>query len=575
MQNETRAESPENLSAQDPDQLARRLADQEGLSQLLQDTADILVLTQDEEGRILSINRYGRWLCNVTEREVLRRPFRDLLTETPPELQQCHGEILRGERHSYRHETPLRQADGSALLFSWWHTAWHISGGRKQRIVSIGLDISDQRIAEEHIGWLSDHDPLTGLFNRRRFIEEGRRWLAQGAGSRGFTLMLLDLDQFRDVNDLNGHHQGDRLLQQVAHALRQQLRESDVIARLGGDEFGILLGSTNPSAVEQAARRCCDALRGMEIRQGGGTHLPVTTSIGITLCPRDGETIEQLLSNADIAMYEAKASGRNAWYIFDGEKPYRERIHERAYWEKQLQRALDADTLEMHFQPIMALASGENTHYEALLRARDDEGNILPPPSLIDCAERNGLIHALDEQVIRQVFSHVSDLRDKKLCLAINLSGLSLQNPRLVDHIRDCLLTYQVAPERIIFEITETAALADIGNAIDTMQALRRIGCRFALDDFGVGFSSLYYLKKLPVDFVKIDGSFIRNLIEEPEHQVLIKALVDVARAFQLQTVAEFVENEQILNALRELGVDYAQGYHIDRPQPFHSIQAA
>ena len=566
--------STEGNVSRDPDLLARQLAEQEGFSRLLQDTADILVLTQDAEGRILTINRYGRWLCGVTEDEIRGQHFSRLLGRPPSELDRRLAEVLASSRHSYRHETPLRRRGGEeTMLFSWWHTAWHVSG-ENPRLVSIGLDISDQRIAEEHISWLSNHDPLTGLINRRRFIEEGRRWLASpSSASEGFAVMLLDLDQFRDVNDLHGHHQGDRLLQQVARALRNELRQSDIIARLGGDEFGILFNSTSPSAVEQAATRCCEALRGMEVRQGR-TRLPVTTSIGITLYPKHGDSMEQLLSNADIALYEAKASGRNSWYLFDGATPYRERIHERAYWEQQLQRTLDSDTVELHFQPIMELASGTISHYEALLRARDEQGQVLPPPSLIETAERNGMIHRLDEKVVEQVMQHAARLeRDgNRVCLAMNLSGLSFQNPSLVQHVQEGLSRHGVPPERLVFEITETAALADVGNAIDTMQALRELGCRFALDDFGVGFSSLYYLKKLPIDFVKLDGSFVRNLDEDPEHQVLIRALVDVARAFQLQIVAEFVENEAVLTLLRELGVHYGQGYHIDRPMPFDRI---
>ena len=572
MQRRNDESSTEGNASRDPDLLARQLAEQEGFSRLLQDTADILVLTQDAEGQVLTINRYGRWLCGVTEDEVRGQHFSRLLGQPPKELDRRLAEVLSGSRHSYRHETPLRRRGGEeTMLFSWWHTAWQVSG-EKPRLVTIGLDISDQRIAEEHISWLSNHDPLTGLFNRRRFIEEGKRWLAE-PGQAGFAVMLLDLDQFRDINDLHGHHQGDRLLQQVGRALRNQLRQVDIIARLGGDEFGILFNSTSPSAVEQAAARCCEALRGMEVRQGR-TRLPVSTSIGITLFPEHGASMEQLLSNADIALYEAKASGRNAWYLYDGAAPYRERIHERAYWEQQLQRTLDSDMVELHFQPIMELASGSISHYEALLRARDEQGRVLPPPSLIEAAERGGMIHRLDEKVVDQVTEHLARLEadGNPVCLAMNLSGLSFQNPSLVRHVQAALDRHRVPPQRLVFEITETAALADVGNAIDTMQALRELGCRFALDDFGVGFSSLYYLKKLPIDFVKLDGSFVRNLDEDPEHQVLVRALVDVARAFQLQIVAEFVENEAVLTLLRELGVHYGQGYHIDRPMPFEQI---
>lgn len=558
--------------------LARRLADQEDFSRLLQDTADIVVITQDHRGRVLSVNRYGRWLCGKALINVRRRAFTDLLSAAPADLPERLAEVAEGRHHSFRHETAMRRENGDTLLLSWWHTAWSLDEGRKRRVISIGLDISDQRIAEEHIGWLSTHDPLTGLFNRRRFIEEGRRWLsATAAGTRpGFALMLLDLDQFKDINDLNGHHQGDRLLQEVARLLRDTLRQSDVIARLGGDEFGILLTSDQPEAIEQAASRCCQALADLSVQQGDAC-LPVTTSIGIGICPRDGETIEALLANADIAMYQAKAQGRNAWHVFNGDDDHRERIHERVYWEQRVRETLTGDGLQMHFQAILDIADNEISHHEALLRVSDGRGGFLATQHLINAAEQSGMILQLDERVIQQVCHHLAALNRTgiRAQLALNLSGMSFRNPRLISQVRHWIRHYQVNPQDIIFEITETAALADIAATIEVMQALKTLGCRFALDDFGVGFSSLYYLKKLPVDFVKIDGSFIRHLHENDEHKVLIQALVNVARAFRLKTVAEFVENPTILDILRDLGVDYAQGYHIDRPQSFDTLWPA
>jgi EAL domain-containing protein (putative c-di-GMP-specific phosphodiesterase class I) len=300
----------------------------------------------------------------------------------------------------------------------------------------------------------------------------------------------------------------------------------------------------------------------------------VTTSIGAVLFPEHGDDVDQLLANADIALYQAKARGRNAWHIFDGDDTHRARIHERVQWEKQIRNILAGDGIDMHYQPIMNLHSGQISHYEALLRCRDEQGELLPTAQLIVAAEQNGLIHRLDEQVISAVFRHAALLQEQDHCpqFAINLSGLSFTNPNLVAHIRNCLFKTGVSPDVIIFEITETAALADIDASIQIMEALRAEGCRFALDDFGVGFSSLYYLKKLPVSYIKIDGSFIRNLCQDSEHQVLIRALVDVARAFRLHTIAEFVESEDVVQLLTELGVDYAQGFHIARPTAFKDI---
>ncbi|MBZ2188622.1 EAL domain-containing protein [Alcanivorax sp. JB21] len=549
--------------------IARRLADQEGLSRALQDTADIVVLTQDAKGRLLSVNRYGRWLWGQPARQLRRRTFASLLDDPPATLARQLEDVAAGRVHSLRHESPLARPDGDALLMSWWHTLWQSGAGRKQRIVSIGLDVSDQRIAEAHIGWLASHDPLTGLFNRRRFIEEGRRWLdaAESGESPGFSLLLLDLDQFRDVNDLNGHQQGDRLLQRVSLLLSACLRPTDVIARLGGDEFAILLASNDAEFVLATAKRCCNTLNEQAMKDGS-SHLPVTTSIGISHYPQHGRSMETLLANADIAMYQAKAIGRNAWHVFDGDELHRARIQERMLWEKRVRALLAGDSITLHFQPIMHIQSQRISHNEALLRVADDDGGWLDTQELISTAEQGGMIQRLDERIIARGCELLAKQGPpgERPPLAINLSGLSCHNPRLVPHVRHVMQTCGIAPGELIFEITETAALADVHTTIDVMQDLRALGCRFALDDFGVGFSSLYYLKKLPVDFVKIDGSFIRQLDESDEHRVLIRALVDVARAFRLQTVAEFVENDRVLALLNGLGVDYAQGYHIGKP---------
>lgn len=549
------------------DRLARLLAEQENFSRLLQDTADIVVFTHDANGQVLSVNRHGRWLSGLGDKLSSDLRFLDLLDQPPNFLKVRLLELLEGRRNHFRHENSLTRPGADPLLLAWWHVPWQAHGSKDIRIISIGLDISDQRLAEEHLGWLALHDPLTGLLNRRGFLEKAHQ--LEQAGNH-FSLMLLDLDQFKDINDLHGHHQGDRLLQQVSRVLRDALRQSDIIARLGDDEFGILLPSSDPKSTEHAARRCCHALhtlRPLEDELGS----IITTSIGVVLYPEHGSDIDQLLANADIALYQAKARGRNAWHIFDGTDAQRARIHERVYWEKQIRDVLNSNGIEVHYQPIMNLSTHQISHYEALLRCRDEQQTLLPTAQFIIAAEQNGLIHQLDERVISEVFRHSAILKKRGIetSLAVNLSGLSFTNPNLVPHIQQALREHQIKPSSIIFEITETAALADIDASIQIMEALRAEGCQFALDDFGVGFSSLYYLKKLPVNFIKIDGSFIKNLCEDGEHQVLIQALVDVAKAFRLSTIAEFVETAAVMELLSTLGVNYAQGYHIEKPRSF------
>jgi diguanylate cyclase (GGDEF)-like protein len=549
------------------DTLARSLAEQQDLSRLLQDTADIVVFTQNSLGHLLSVNRHGRWLSGIADNIPEHLRFLDLLSDAPADLPTRLAELLNGRRNHYRHETAMTRPGAEPLLLAWWHVPWHLHDGGEPRIVSIGLDISDQRLAEEHLSWLALHDPLTGLLNRRGFLERARVMVASGGG---FALMLLDLDQFKDINDLRGHHQGDRLLQQVSRVLRGELRQSDIIARLGGDEFGILLPGADRASVEHAARRCCSALHLLPPLDTE-VNVAITTSIGVVLCPEHGKNIDELLANADIALYQAKARGRNAWHLFDGDDIHRARIHERVFWDRQIRQLLNDQRVDMHYQPILDLQSRTVTHHEALLRGRDEDNKTLNTAQLIIAAEQSGMIHRLDEQVISRVFEHLALLQQNGIQtrLAVNLSGRSFNNPNLVPHVRQSLSEFGVTPSSVIFEITETAALADIEASIQIMEALRTEGCRFALDDFGVGFSSLYYLKKLPLDYIKIDGSFVRNLTRDSEHQVLIRALVDVARAFNLHTIAEFVEDATVLELLAELGVNYAQGYHIEKPRPF------
>lgn len=549
------------------DNLAKSLAEQQDLSRLLQDTADIVVFTQAASGRLLSVNRHGRWLSGIADSIPAELRFINLLNDAPVDLPMRLGELLNGRRSHYRHETAMTRPGAEPVLLAWWHVPWLMHDGGEPRIVSIGLDISDQRLAEEHLSWLALHDPLTGLLNRRGFLERARAMIAGGGG---FALMLLDLDQFKDINDLRGHHQGDRLLQQVSKVLRGELRQSDIIARLGGDEFGILLPGADRISVDHAARRCCTALHRLPPLDAE-INVAVTTSIGVVLCPEHGKNIDELLANADIALYQAKAGGRNAWHLFDGDDIHRARIHERVFWDRQIRQMLADQRVDMHYQPILDLQSRTVTHHEALLRGRDEDNKLMNTAQLIIAAEQSGMIHRLDEQVITRVFEHLALLQQNgvQTSLAVNLSGRSFNNPNLVPHVRRSLAEFGVVPSSVIFEITETAALADIDASIQIMEALRSEGCRFALDDFGVGFSSLYYLKKLPLDYIKIDGSFVRNLTRESEHQVLISALVNVARAFNLHTIAEFVEDSLVLELLADLGVNYAQGYHIEKPRSF------
>jgi diguanylate cyclase (GGDEF)-like protein/PAS domain S-box-containing protein len=552
-----------------------RLADAQSLNRALISMPHALILTQGSDGRILSLNHHGVWLTGYAEDQVLQQRFTDMLPEAAllPDLRH-RLEELAASGHHYSHQTDLIRKDGDQIAMQWHHTVYDCPASGERRVLTVGLDISDQKIAEDHLGWLSSHDPLTGLYNRRRFLEELDQTLATCERySQSCAVMIIDLDQFKDINEASGHHVGDRLLQRASDVLRAQARTSDIIARLGGDEFAVIVQMTGADDAERIAARFCAALEGLEV-DGNGTVHRVSASIGAALFPTHGSNSDELLANADIAMYQAKEKGRKAWHMFKPEEHTRTRVHERVYWDDKVKQALNEGRINVHFQPILDVRHNEVTHYEALLRVKDEAGKILSPIRFISSAERSGLIHQIDERVITRVVQSLADLEqgDVTARLSINLSGMSFHNPNLVRHIEHTIAEYKVNPASIIFEITETAAIADIDATSIMMQQIKSLGCQFALDDFGVGFSSLYYLKKLPVDYVKIDGSFIKNLHNDPDSQVLVRALVEVSRAYRLRTVAEFVEGQEILTILQVLGVDYAQGYHIDQPKPFESI---
>ncbi|MFZ5724664.1 MAG: putative bifunctional diguanylate cyclase/phosphodiesterase [Pseudomonadota bacterium] len=552
-----------------------RLGDALSLNRALTSMPHALILTQDARGRILTLNHHGVWLTGYTEADVAGQRFTDMLPDAAlhPDL-KFRLEELPGTGHHFNHQTELIRKDGDQVAMQWYHTVYDCPTSGEKRVLTIGLDISDQKIAEDHLGWLSSHDPLTGLYNRRRFLEELDQTLATCERyGQSFAVMMIDLDQFKDINETSGHHVGDRLLQRVSDVLRAQARTSDIVSRLGGDEFAIIVQMTGADNAERIAERFCRALDGLEV-EGNATLHRISASIGAALFPAHGANADELLANADIAMYQAKEKGRKAWHMFKPEEHTRTRVHERVYWDDKVKQALAEDRLNVHFQPILDVRHNEVTHYEALLRVKDDGGKILSPARFISSAERNGLIHQVDEKVITRVAITLADLQRSgiKARLSVNLSGSSFHNPNLVTHIESTIETHGVDPSALIFEITETAAIADIDATSQIMNKIKALGCQFALDDFGVGFSSLYYLKKLPVDYVKIDGSFIRNLHNDPDSQVLVRALVEVSRAYRLRTVAEFVEGSEILDILQVLGVDYAQGYHIDQPKPFESI---
>jgi diguanylate cyclase (GGDEF)-like protein len=425
----------------------------------------------------------------------------------------------------------------------------------------------DARVEAEHnLVWLADHDPLTNLYNRRRFQEVFDRILAVSVRyQRTGALLFLDLDQFKYVNDLSGHQAGDALLLLVASSLRDAVRHSDILARLGGDEFALVLPEAGAEDAVYTANKLQHDLKQVDFAAHGRVH-KINCSIGITLFPDHGNNLNDLLANADMAMYQAKEAGGGRWHLYSPDELAKELLATRAKWRERITQALIDDAFELHYQPIYDVRERRVTRYETLVRMRDNVGRLVFPEHFIPVAEQSGQIHEIDRWVIRMAIDRVDE--NPGLSLAVNLSGRVLDDPSLLGWFHSQLQQSQIDPASLIVEITETAAVANVQDAIAFMREIKGLGCRFALDDFGSGFSSFAYLKQLPVDIVKIDGAFIQNLATSKDDQLFVKALTDVAKGLGKITVAEFVEDAETLRLLETFGVDFAQGFHIGRPSP-------
>jgi diguanylate cyclase (GGDEF)-like protein len=386
---------------------------------------------------------------------------------------------------------------------------------------------------------------------------------------RSGALLFLDLDQFKYINDTLGHQAGDSLLKMVGEALAQMTRKTDVVGRLGGDEFGMIMDEADAAEAMEGAKRVIQQVGNVEFPILGRVY-KVSTSVGIALFPQHSADAQDLLAAADVAMYQAKDSGRGNWHLFSEQDQGRERMRQWVYWKEQIERALVEDRLILYFQPILNIQNNLIGHYEVLLRMCGEDGGIILPGHFIETAERTGLIHAIDRMVLAKAMRYLAMLRDRgrDLTFTVNLSGCAFEDPELLPRIEQLLQETRLDPAKLILEITETAAIADLMGARNLMLSIKQLGCRFALDDFGTGFSSFYYLKEIPADFVKIDGSFVRQLAENREHQVLVKALSEVAQNFGRRVIAEQVENAETLALLRQYRVDYAQGYFIGKPGP-------
>ncbi|MFZ0257210.1 MAG: EAL domain-containing protein [Gammaproteobacteria bacterium] len=448
--------------------------------------------------------------------------------------------------------------------------------GRVVGSVLVFSDVTRTRSQWQKVVRPAAHDPLTGLVNRHEFERRLDRALSS-AQEQGVRHMLgyLDLDNFQLVNDNCGHDAGDNLLRQVANLLLDKLRARDTLARIGGDAFALLLENCPEHKASQIAESMIDAIRQITFRLGDDQRA-LGASIGLVPVTAESQDVQVLLNQADVACSTAKRRGDNRAHIHVLSRDTLPYQPSHGSHVARLQDALANNRFELYAQPIVALSAQaeQPLHYELLLRLLDRRNQVIPPEAFIPTAERYGLMTAIDRWVIRTALHDAAPVLNglPQSGIVINLSGTSLNDASLLDFVRDQLANSAVAAHRICFEITETAAINSLTQAAQLIHAIKTMGCRFALDDFGSGLSSFVYLKHLPVDYLKIDGSFVRDMVQDTVDQAIVAAMNKVGHLMGIQTIAECVENEAIVEMLKSFGVDYAQGYNIGRPRPLQSM---
>jgi len=550
----------------------RALRDAEERFRRAFDEAPIGMAMLDLDGRFEQVNDA---LCSITgySRAQLQQTTLEAITEADDLDLDLPGQVfsLADGLVGAQTERRLIHPQLGAAWVAIHATMLHDGEDRPLRLLAQVQDITHQRSYEQRLRHLADHDALTGLRNRRSFEQEleAHRARAVRYGDAG-AVIIIDLDHFKLINDTLGHRAGDDAITRAAEILRARLRETDVLARLGGDEFAVLL----PHADAGDARLATDdllAALGNENIDLGGRPRPLSASAGIALLEPDHPlTAEEALMNADTALYDAKHAGRDRAELYVPTHQGRSRLPARRTWAQRIGTALRDGGFILLAQPIVELDSGRVTQHELLLRMRDLDGELASPAAFLDVAERLGMVQEIDRWVTHRAIALLAEQRagGTETTVEVNLSGLSIGDPELLAIINTGLELANVPARSLIFEITETAAVINMTRASQFAREITRLGCRFALDDFGAGYGSFHYLKHLPFDFLKIDGEFVKGARTNNTDRILIKAAVDIATGIGKQTIAEYVTDLPTSQLVHDLGVDYAQGFHHGRPAP-------
>ncbi|MCK9531886.1 MAG: EAL domain-containing protein [Gammaproteobacteria bacterium] len=528
------------------------------------------IITVDQQGCIGTFNNAAEQLFQYRAEEVIGRNVSMLMPH--PVRAEHDGYIQRyleagtGRILGTEVNVTAQRRDGALFPMSIKVTELVLDGRR--HFTAIVSDISERKAMLDHLRQLAEHDSLTGLYNRQYFLDELERVVerARRQGGLDCALLYIDLDNFKFVNDTLGHLAGDRLLIEVAGILQKRSRRGDILARLGGDEFAVLLFDVNEDTARGVADSYRQTMADYTFREDGRL-IDIGCSIGVAMLVTEIRTKEDLMARADLSCHMAKRAGRNCVHVYrlDDNQSLVDMSADMS-WARTIKQSIEANRFDFALQPIVDVQSGRVVSHEVLLRMLDPDGSIIMPSGFIPAAERFGLIVDIDGWVVEHAIALLAK-RGGEEHFSLNLSGMTMGDPGFVEHLTAALDRHRVAPERLTFEITETSAIADLAAASVLLERLRALGCRTALDDFGAGYSSFAYLKDLPVDFVKIDGSFVRNIDQDPLHLAMVRSMNEIAHAMGKWTVAEFVGSARALEVIRELSVDFAQGYYTGVPE--------
>lgn len=550
------------------------LRDEKERAQITLASISDAVVTTDADGRIDFMNAVAGRLTGWSQRLAAGEPFatvcvlseEDSTDHEPDLVQRC---LRRRQPVGLPAPLMLHGHGGQTCMVEVSVAPIRGTDGDLLGTVAILHDVSETHAMARQIGWQATHDALTGLVNRKEFERELQEVLAHAAGSDHHSALLyLDLDQFKLVNDTCGHGAGDELLRLLSQMLLGCIRQSDTLARLGGDEFGVILRGCDADQAREIADKLVQALGSFRFAWQE-RFFDVGASIGIVIIDEQTVSVGSALSAADIACYAAKDLGRNRSHLYQPDDAELAQRHGEMHWVSRIRHALEEDRFVLYAQPIEPvepIGGDAGTMHEILVRMRDEEGNLVPPGSFIPAAERYGLMPDVDRWVIGRAFAAMRDAPSRLPAIALNLSGLSLTRAGMREFIIECQERCGIDPARVCLEVTETAAIANLSHAITFLAGLQAHGFRFALDDFGSGLSSFAYLKNLPVDFLKIDGGFVRDMCADPIDHAMVHAINEIGHTMGIRTIAEYVEDGATLAALRDIGVDYAQGHHIARP---------